>query len=572
MHYFIGDCKWVPRDSINFTDGYNYGGIILPDSAPADEFRPVASARSDRIYDNYVTLHRILQRHEERIRKLWPKKNRGQRLEIILDAWPDMPEIHRPDFAAFREVMDYQTHKHKGWFVWPYTKQEDLRGPKALPLLLNSRGRHVPSHFAAADWTCHGLNGMTENSRDYGKLMSWDDHPDAFHWFLSSKKFLPGEGLLVLEAQDGLLDFLVKCSLRILHDIARSAIISDIFPNFPEPQFQDEGEITGFESLSVMAAEAPYRVPAKLNILRIESLLRARASAAEDHLWALREGPEYFANVLLEEKEHRPEWLEDVNGNKHPLLREEEIIWRRIMGWVVGDAYIMVEMFSELTRQAGELAALHDKYASCISPAEEYELSSQQNLFLIAVFIDLVMEVLHQARSGDQRAGRGGDPPPYGAAFPASIEGECGMERDLDSFEWWVGDAGDTILAWIVEEERIHYENSFIKRFFKTKAEKEKEEEEEEEELEKAGKWLEAQQMRWNHNWTLNIRQRTLVQRESALLSQLNRMGNEERLMSPRAMIEKTEKKQKIEGELETINREYWQFERDESEKPNALS
>ncbi len=52
------------------------------------------------------------------------------------------------------------------------------------------------------------LNGAT-NAYGYGKLLSWDEYPDAFDWSQSQKEFLPGEGLLVLEAQVRLLRFLV---------------------------------------------------------------------------------------------------------------------------------------------------------------------------------------------------------------------------------------------------------------------------------------------------------------------------------------------------------------------------
>lgn len=44
------------------------------------------------------------------------------------------------------------------------------------------------------------------------------------------------------------------------------------------------------------------------------SLLSSRASAANDHFWALHEDPEYFAAEMLERKEHRQEIMMDTNG------------------------------------------------------------------------------------------------------------------------------------------------------------------------------------------------------------------------------------------------------------------
>ncbi|CAG7932207.1 unnamed protein product [Penicillium olsonii] len=128
-----------------------------------------------------------------------------------------------------------------------------------------------------------------------------------------------------------------------------------------------------------MAAEAPYRVPAKLDLSHIESLLTARASAAEDHLWALREDPEYFARVMLEAKDHRPEMLKDLAGNSHPSFRpgQEDIIWSRITGMAVTNACLEVEMFNELSSQAKNLFQLQKQYADQINPSgdlpEEYE-------------------------------------------------------------------------------------------------------------------------------------------------------------------------------------------------------
>lgn len=195
------------------------------------------------------------------------------------------------------------------------------------------------------------LNGVAGNHRDYGKLVAWEEHPDAFNWMTKQKQFIPGEGLMILEAQERLLTFLVRCCLELLHDIPQSTLTSGSFPILPEPQLKPEREINGFDSLIVMATEAPYRVPAQLDLHRVESLLTARASAAEDHLWALREALDYFSCTLLEAKEHRQEILKDINGNDHPVFRHGRghILWGRIIGNVVWDAYHELELFSELS-------------------------------------------------------------------------------------------------------------------------------------------------------------------------------------------------------------------------------
>jgi hypothetical protein len=72
------------------------------------EVRQLCSERSSRILANHDRLGRILDRHEATIRKRGAKKSRRQRLQILLGAWPDMPAMHRPDFAAFRRESPAQ--------------------------------------------------------------------------------------------------------------------------------------------------------------------------------------------------------------------------------------------------------------------------------------------------------------------------------------------------------------------------------------------------------------------------------------------------------------------------------
>lgn len=305
-----------------------------------------------------------------------------------------MAAVHRPDFQAFRkesEAARYTGTKYPDYFMFPYINKEDLAKPKTLLLLLNSRGRHPLCAFAAADNDAMHLglvlgavqpvylnqyvvilNGATEVDK-YGKLLAWDDHPDAFDWMFSRKQFLPGEGLLILEAQQRLLRFLVQCCRLILHDMPDETITSDTYPILPEPQLKTEAEVDGFDSLAVMAAEAPYRVPQRLDLARVRSLLEARASAAEDHLWALREDPSYFAETLLDSKEHRQEMLPDIHKNAHPATSKLRIgtLWARIIGSTILESYLELELFSELSRQAQGLQSLHSKYEGKLSPSKD---------------------------------------------------------------------------------------------------------------------------------------------------------------------------------------------------------
>jgi hypothetical protein len=295
-----------------------------------------------------------------------------------------MSAVHRPDFEAFRKETKEQRvrgTKYREAFVWPYINHEDLSKPKSLVLLLNARARHHPSHFAAADSTANHfgkvthaiqpvylneyvmiLNGVTDPAK-YGELIAWDDHPDAFEWMHTQKQFLPGDGLLVLETQERILRFLLDCVRVILHDIPEDKLTSETYPVQPEPHLKTEVEANGFESLVVMAAEAPYRLPSRIDFKRMELLLGARVSAAKDHIWALREEPDYFADKILEIRDNRIEMLKDTKGNIHLALLPGAgpVVTARAIPNLVLEAYAELEFFTELHRQAKKLRLLHEK-------------------------------------------------------------------------------------------------------------------------------------------------------------------------------------------------------------------
>jgi hypothetical protein len=54
------------------------------------------------------------------------QKSRTQRLSIIMEAWPNMPATHRPDFSAFRrhgKRLPQMAATHRLDFMLPYINQ-----------------------------------------------------------------------------------------------------------------------------------------------------------------------------------------------------------------------------------------------------------------------------------------------------------------------------------------------------------------------------------------------------------------------------------------------------------------
>ncbi|EFX05786.1 hypothetical protein CMQ_3855 [Grosmannia clavigera kw1407] len=376
----------------NFLKMMTPNGMALPSVMTPDEVRREARERTTRLFADYHLLQDILERHEATVQRRWTKKNRAQKLAILLAAWPEMPTTHRPDFTASSKKAGSRDVKLRGAYMCPYINQEDLVKSKTLLLLLNSRGRNHPSVFAAADGEAMHLgkvtmalqpgflnhhvfmlNGMTRD-REYGRLVAWDDHEDAFDWMHTRKQFLPGEGLLIVEAQERLMAFLVRCCRQILHGIpADNLLQDDLYAVQPEPRLKESTDTSGLASLAIMAEEAPYRVPADLDLGRIEALLAARTAAAEDHAWALREDPGYFAGYLAEAREHRLEMLKDLVGNVHPTLKPARagILWSRVIGQVLVEAHFHVELYAELLAQAQQLRELQRQHAAQITPLDD---------------------------------------------------------------------------------------------------------------------------------------------------------------------------------------------------------
>ncbi|KAL2853042.1 hypothetical protein BJX68DRAFT_265279 [Aspergillus pseudodeflectus] len=393
----------------------------LPEVKSLEDVRREIRSRSGSIYEHYESLQAILQRHENTIQRRWLMKSRQERLAILLSAWPNMTSSHRPDFDVFWKGS-YVIHDYDGGprerFLCPYINQEDLLVPKALLLLANSRGRNPPSLFAATDIDAMKLgratrrfpelhiklssgkpallenyfmrvNGLTENTREYGKLVARKYQPEAFDGHVNKMQCGIEEGLLLLEAQDRLLKFLVDSCHQVLHDIPQDALIGDSFPVLPEPQFKSE--VTGYASLAAMAAEAPYRSPAQLDISLVQSMLSARVSALEDHLWALREDPDYFVTQLLEAKEHLMQNLKDGNGKaNHPLLSDgqQPTMWAQVMCSSVGETYWNLEILSEASRLAEKVAVLQKKYATDISSSKDLPGDYLEALLLFHHFLD----------------------------------------------------------------------------------------------------------------------------------------------------------------------------------------
>ena len=131
---------------------------------------------------------------------------------------------------------------------------------------------------------CHVMLFRGRNTAEtYRELIAWKDHPDAFDWMHTQQEIASADGLCMLKIQENIYRFLVECCKTILHEIPETGLEGSNVPIRPEPPLISSSE-TGLQSLAVVAAEAPYRLPAKLELQKLLSTVAVKYSDAKDHV------------------------------------------------------------------------------------------------------------------------------------------------------------------------------------------------------------------------------------------------------------------------------------------------
>ncbi|KAF2867597.1 hypothetical protein BDV95DRAFT_630985 [Massariosphaeria phaeospora] len=382
--------SWTPRVPVYQSIHGRY-----PSCLTHGEVQEQALQLSKKLFGDWVTLEAIIERHEEIIRRRWTKKSKEQKTRILLTAWPNMSPQHRPDVDALQRETPAQRLKGTRFreaYLWPYINIEDLVKPKLLLIFLNARGRHQPHEFVHSDpklttlgETCGAcppffLNGYTmvfhgrTSPETYGELLSWDGDEHALELMMSGVGVHPGHGLQALEIQQRIWEFLVNCCKQLLQHVPSETFTSGDVQAKPEPL---SGEATNITSLEIVAREAPYRIPAHLDFRRPKALVSAERNSREDHVWALREDPSYFASVMQEYAEHRQEQVLDVRGQQHPTFDQSDNFefWSSVLRTVVVDAHFGFVTIDQILQQIIVLERLEAKYKDQIRP--ELELPSE---------------------------------------------------------------------------------------------------------------------------------------------------------------------------------------------------
>jgi hypothetical protein len=292
----------------------------MPKELNMKEVHTLATSFSCRVFSDWTKLNAILKRFEAVIRKRWLKKSIKQCREILLTARPNMPHVHRPDFVGFRDLgrpnVSRKVTCGGDMHLTPYINLEDLQQGHNLLLFIHSRGRHVPSVFASTDTgkahLGYGWNVLPEHDgiamlltdshdqtpRKYGALVPVSQLPSHIGLIHS---FDPMYGLLTLEIQQSIYDFLLRCVQHILHDVHPAEY--KLAPHRPVPA-PLSNPTSGWDTVSQHTLEADYLLPQETLLSRMRLLIDGRRLAAEDHFISLREDPGYFIEQLKEWRDH----------------------------------------------------------------------------------------------------------------------------------------------------------------------------------------------------------------------------------------------------------------------------
>lgn len=272
----------------------------------------------DNIFVHWDKLRMITNAHTGALEKRWAKRNVLNRKKVLLDAWPGMNPMHRPDFDVIRRQLKGPAYRDA--LMMPYINLEDLSSEKNLLCFMKSRAKVYPEHFAWSDSqpfkiaaTMHAVKPAAQypkvmlltgqKSRDtYGKLQTVD-MVDVDNTVWTRFAFQLSPELIVLETQQRLYRFLCRCAELLLHDLHLSGAAFERYRvDLKEtPRLVDTtilSESVEWQSVSKMNALASYHLPRPFSLGSLRRLANAQRDAAKDAFWALHEEPVYFQEQL----------------------------------------------------------------------------------------------------------------------------------------------------------------------------------------------------------------------------------------------------------------------------------
>jgi hypothetical protein len=260
--------------------------------ATAEDVNSAVSHYSTAVLERWNRLKsRYTERHQD-IKNGWLAMNNKARRTVLLEALPGISKDHSPHWKVWLGHTEYtkdddlkkstQTsipQKHRTKFLCSSINQADLLKRDLLWIFISARASNTPDRFAHADmneisfgWEVSALTSLwldahvvtlrhsyTEagQTETYGQLYEEDDpsYNDRGAKLFDLYDFPPHNGLLILEQQAIIYDFLSKCCEGITKwaDSNSKPYTSIEHSPLPAPLEKDAGE-------------AQYRLPFNLDL------------------------------------------------------------------------------------------------------------------------------------------------------------------------------------------------------------------------------------------------------------------------------------------------------------------
>lgn len=289
-----------------------------------------------------------------------------------------MPLKHRPDIdrCVLKSCPHQRRHDNLGQYAFPHLNLEDLMKPEPLLILLDARASNAPFKFAHSDHELAPLlklrPALLEKTRytlgmvneKYGMLQKWDTEEEAAIAMKDGDSVHPVHGVHMLTLQSRIDEFLRVCLTTILVDK-----MDELHKTDPEAVFDlnvllpSSSRSSTQISLTTIVRESQYRVPVLSDLGRLKALASGCKVAMEDHIWVLREDPTYFAETVLENKEHRPELLLGVRCGRPHRNSHHDSLWARTLRDSVLNPYVDLFVWNELERQLGIITQMAEQHA-----------------------------------------------------------------------------------------------------------------------------------------------------------------------------------------------------------------
>lgn len=220
--------------------------------------------------------------------------------------------------------------------LFPYINLEDLCKAQPLLIFLKARAFNLPWTFVNTEhefnpfarlplcpdcnMQCAGfVFGFTKDPKpgEYGKAIIIQDgvhtnHHNGEETFYVCQR----QGLQKLYVQERIYTFLLGCCKAILHDVSLKHLSDVPILNEQGPYVfsEDSSQATKPTTFLETILLAPYRARSVIDFHRLRAYCEGMLSASQDHAWASREDPGYFADRMKELENLQLGLIKDTHG------------------------------------------------------------------------------------------------------------------------------------------------------------------------------------------------------------------------------------------------------------------